>query len=305
MTLSVGIDIAKDKIDIYFDDNYKQIPNDSKSIKNYFKGFVKDSRFVMEATGKYHRTSHRELVKMGFDVMVVNPYQSKHFAKAMNLLCKTDRVDAKVLSFFGERMKFKTTTCPSETELELQELSRHLNDLKEIKLELENRLREASGFVSGSLKSSISSIKKQITCTEEELDKIISETESLNERVKLLVSIPGIGRTTAIVLITCIRELGMLNKKEIAALAGLAPVNNDSGTFQGRRRIKGGRHEVRASLYMPTLGAATQHNETLKKFYNRLVDAGKPKKVAITACMRKLVVWANSILASGEPWAEE
>ena len=237
--------------------------------------------------------------------MVVNPYQSKHFVKAMNLLCKTDRVDARVLSFFGERMEFKATICPSETEQTLQDLSRYLNDLKEIKLQLESRHREAKGFISKSLGSSITSIKNQIKRTEDELDKMISENELLEEKVKLLQSIPGIGRATAIVLITCFRELGTLNKKEIAALAGLAPVNNESGKFQGKRRIKGGRHEVRANLYMPTLGAATQHNETLKNFYHRLVDGGKPKKVAITACMRKLVVWANSILASGQPWVEE
>lgn len=118
------------------------------------------------------------------------------------------------------------------------------------------------------------------------------------------MSIPGIGAKTGLMLLSLLRELGCLEKTEIAALAGLAPANNDSGTFRGKRTIKSGRHDVRSHLYMPTLGAATKHNKRLKKIYDRLVASGKPKKVALTACMRKLIVWANAILMSGEAWVE-
>lgn len=256
----------------------------------------------MEATGKYHRSAHQSLEQMGFQVMVINPYQSKHFAKALNLLCKTDRVDGRMLSLFGEKMMFKPTVCSTEIQQNMQNLSRHLEDLKKIKVSLELRKREADGFVGRSLDNAINALKKEIKKTKDALENEVNSDKTLEHNADLLMSIPGIAQTTAICLLSYLKELGLVNNREIAALSGLAPVNNDSGLFKGKRRIKGGRHDVRSSLYLPCLGAATQHNPRLKRFYNKLVDAGKPKKVALTACMRKLIIWANALLASGQPW---
>lgn len=304
MMLSVGVDIAKDKIDVYSKGSYAQVSNDAKSIKAHFKSYPKDSHVVMEATGKYHRVAHEVFEEIGLEVMVINPFQSRNFAKAMNLLCKTDKVDAKLLSIFGERMEFKPTKRAEPLEREIQELSRHLDDLKKLKRDLELRLKESDGFISRSLKAAIKTLDKQIAETEKRLKETFNQDEQLQERLRVLVSIPGIGETTGIYLLSFLRELGTLNKREIAALSGLAPVNNDSGKFTGKRRIKGGRHDVRRHLYMPTLGSVTRHNPRLKTIYEDLVARGKPKKVAITACMRKLVVWANAMLATNTLWEE-
>jgi len=302
--LTAGLDIAKDKIDIYLDGQYSQIANNEKCIKNQFEGVDRSCRIVLEATGKYHRLSHQVLDKMGFEVMVVNPYQSKHFAKAMNVICKTDKVDAKILADYAERMQFKATAKASEDQEKMQDLSRYLDDLKQSKHTFDMRLRESVGFISESLHCTINTLVAQISKTEAELKGLIVDDAEQSNRMELLMTIPGIGERTAISLLSYLRELGTANKRQIAALSGLAPMNNDSGTHQGKRRIRGGRRDVRRHLYMPILGAATQHNKRLNVIYTRLVEKGKPKKVALTACMRKLVVWANAILTTGQPWQE-
>lgn len=304
MSLSIGIDIAKEKIDVYCGGEYQQLDNSLQAIKKHFNPLDRTHPIIMEATGKYHRIAHRALSEMGFEVMVINPYQSRHFAKSLNLLCKTDRVDAKLLSLYADRMDFQPTRCANKSEEAMQDLSKHLDDLKQVKQELEARLRESHGFIGRSLENTINSMDREIKKTEAKLKEVIAKDEHLQKKLSLLVSIPGIGEVTAICLLSTVRELGSISKREIAALCGLAPVNNDSGTFKGKRRIRGGRHDVRSHLFMPTLGAATQYNKRLNAFYKKLVLAGKPKKVALTACMRKLIIWANAILASGQPWGD-
>jgi transposase len=241
---------------------------------------------------------------MGLKVMVIDPYQGRNFAKAMKITCKTDKVDAGVLSRFGETMMFKESIPSTETQVEMRELSRHLDDLKRVKSEIVARRDWADGFIDKSLLSVIKNLEKQIKKTESQLKERALKSEELSKNVSLLQTVPGIGETTAIMLLSLVNELGKTSSKEIASLTGLAPMNNDSGTFKGKRRIKGGRHDVRRSLYMPVLGAATIHNPRLNIIYTRLVDAGKPKKVALTACARKIVVWANAIITKQQPWKE-
>jgi transposase len=259
----------------------------------------------MEATGKYHRLAHVTLETLGFQVMVINPFQSRHFAKAMNVLCKTDKVDAKVLSMYAERMEFKPTASLCVEESELQELLRHLDDLKGTKVDLEARLEGSGKFIKKSLERTVKGIKEEISKTEDRINQLIEGSAKLKAAQKILVSIPGVGATTATVLLGLLRELGTLSSKEVASLAGLAPMNVDSGKMQGKRRIQKGRHDVRSHLYMPIIGAATKHNPVLKALYRRLVDAGKPAKVALTACMRKLVIYANAMLKKNEIWQYE
>jgi transposase len=302
MSLPIGLDIAKLKIDFYSNSSHCVIVNDEKSIKKHFKKLDRTSPIVMEATGKYHRTAHRTLEEMGFDVMVVNPYQSKHFAKAMNLRCKTDKVDAKMLSMFCERMEFKKTKCMSQHQEELQNLSRHLDDLKQLRVDTLGRKRDGEGFIEKSHMRILKTIEAEIKVTEAHLEKRLKSDEMSKRNLELLLSIPGVGVTTAVALLCLLKEIGHVSKRSIASLSGLAPMNFDSGTSKGKRRIQGGRHDVRRHLYMPVVGAATQSNPRLKKFYRHLVESGKPAKVALTACMRKLVVWANAILATGVAW---
>lgn len=302
MSLTFGIDVSKQKLDIFFNGSFDQIDNNKKAIKKFFEKQPKESQMIMEATGKYHRLAHEELEALDFSVMITNPYQTKNFAKALNLLCKTDKVDAKMLATFADKIGFKATPCASKQQQKILDLSRHLDDLKKVKTQLGIRNKESNGFIGKSLDSTISHIKKQIKKTEKELEEAVSQEKELKEKLELLISIPGVGKTTAISLLSYLKELGSVNKRQIAALAGLAPMNNDSGCHQGKRRIKGGRHDVRSHLYMPIVGAATKHNKRLNEFYEKLLRNGKCKKVALTACMRKLVVWANTILASGQPW---
>lgn len=302
----IGIDVAKSKLDLFDGRRFSQLGNDEKSINDYFSRLsIDEYRIVMEATGKYHRLAHKLLDLLGFEVMVINPCQSRHFAKSMNVNCKTDKVDAKILAFYGEKMEFIQTPCMDEIQMSLQELSRHLDDLKKTRVDLEARRREARiKFVEESLNKAIDTIEKEIKLTEKKLNETAESDKNLREKVILLESIPGIGRLTALVLISLLRELGKVSKREIAALAGLAPYNNDSGVFKGKRRIKGGRYDVRSHLYLPVVGAATRHNPKLKIFYEHLVAQGKPKKVALTACMRKLLVWANAMISHQVSWLE-
>lgn len=304
MSIAIGIDVSKEKLDIYYNGKVTTIPNKKEAIKKFFYKCDKSQKIVMEATGKYHRLSHKILFTMGFSVMIINPFQSRNYARALNIICKTDKVDATVLASFGERMEFHETLPLTETEELLQELSRYLNDLKEMRVNTILHQQGAQGFIGKSLKKILKPIDKEIEETEKQLKAAVANDSKLLKNCELLMSIPGVGEPTALALISYLKELGQASKKEIAALSGLAPMNNESGSYNGKRRIRGGRHDVRTALYMPILGAATKHNKRLREIYLKLVDAGKLKKVALTACMRKLVVWANAIIKSQKPWDE-
>lgn len=306
--ISIGIDISKSKIDVFYSGHGFEVVNNDSSIRKFFKDKLlnpSECKIIMEATGKHHRLSHKVLCDMGFSVMVINPYQSRHFARAMNVMCKTDKVDAKILAMYADKMPYNATSVQTNQELDMQELSRHIEDLKQVKRDLAARLEEyPHRFVEKSLKRAIKTVESEIKAAEAELDEQVENDETASKKCELLESIPGIGHNTAVKLICNLRELGNLNKNQIASLAGLAPRNNDSGKFSGKRYVRGGRSDIRASLYMPVLGAATQHNKRLKVFYEHLVASGKNKKAALIACMRKLIVWANSILATGQKWQE-
>jgi transposase len=302
--IAVGIDISKYKIDVFYNNKSFVINNKEKDLRKFFKSLPSDGRIVMEATGKYHRLSHMILAELGFEVMLINPFQSRNFAKSMNVICKTDKVDAKILALYAERMGYKESKPLESIDLELQELLRYLEDLEKVRRDLEARLREAEGFVAKSLRKALASIEKEIAATREKLAEAVESNPAIAEKCELLTSIPGIGKQSAIMLLSSLRELGKLGKNKISALAGVAPRNNDSGTYRGKRYVKGGRRSIRASLYMPVLGAATQYNKRLNAIYKRLVAAGKSKKVALIACMRKLVIWANALLANKQKWCQ-
>ena len=302
--VSIGIDVSKSKLDVWINNKALTLVNTQEAIEKAFSKVERSNRIVMEATSKYHRLAQRTLVKMGFSVVVINPYQSRYFAKAMNLSCKTDAVDAKVLSLYGERMECTERTLITEAEERLQDLIRYKEDLKKTRGDFERRLKEATGFIHESLTRALKPLNEELKKVDKQIQEEITKEESLHQRCTLLESIPGVGKATAAVLVGLLRELGTLSKKEVAALAGVAPMNWDSGTRQGKRRIQKGRHDVRSLLYMPILGAVTFYNPTLKAFYQRLIATGKPAKVALTACIRKLVVYANSMLKHNTTWKD-
>lgn len=301
--IAVGMDIAKATIDIWMKNKGTTLKNNGKALRQFFNPIQRNNvKIVMEATGRYHRTAHRILDELGFEVMVINPFQSHYFAKSMNVFCKTDRSDAKVLCEYAQRMHFSKTVVPTESEAALQDLIRHLDDLKNILMQYENRLEGAEGIALISLKRLIKSTQKEIVVAEKSIQSLIEADDYLAKRCEILMSIPGIGEATAAVLVGLLKELGSISNKEAAALAGLAPMNRDSGESSGKKFIQKGRHDVRRFLYFPVVGAATIHNAVLKEFYNRLIASGKPGKVALVACMRKLIVYANTLLKKGEKW---
>ena len=301
--ISVGIDISKEKLDIWMNDQLTVISNTGDAIRTFFKPHQGQAlQIVMEATGRLHREAHKILDKLEFKVTVINPFQSRHFAKAMNVICKTDKVDAQVLCLYAERMPLSVTPALSDLNETLQNLIRHLDDLKETRKGYDARLKESKGFAAESLKRVIDQLKEEIKAVETHLFLLSDHDADLKKKKDILVSIPGLGELSAVVVLGLMRELGTLTRNQACALAGLAPMNFESGKMQGKRRIQKGRHDLRSHLYMPMLGAVTKHNPVFKAFYDRLVNAGKPKKVALVAVMRKLIVIANGLLQRRECW---
>lgn len=301
--IAVGIDIAKDKIDVWMNNHLTTLKNNRTAIEGFFSKVDKAQiKVLIEATGSYHRLTHRILGDLGVQTMVINPYQSRHFARSMNVICKTDKVDAKILSQYAEKMDFKPTPVPTELEEKIQNLIRHIDFLKKTLISCQLRQKTSDDLVQASCAFIIQNLKSEILKIEAEVDCLINSNEALCKKRDIIKSAPGVGRQTANVLIGLMRELGHLDRNAIAALSGLAPINCDSGKMKGRRRIQKGQHDVRRHLYMPVLGAVTKHNPLLKEFYERLIKSGKPAKVALTACMRKLIIILNMMVKTGENW---
>lgn len=308
MIITAGIDVSKDKLDICKSrDKFSTIDNNLRSIKKYFKtNFISgdEVRIIMESTGKYHRVAHKAFIDLGCEVMVINPYQSRNFARCMNISCKTDKVDARILCLFGETMEFKATKSMDEEHEELVDLSTRRNQLMDELVREKNRLHVAGSRSIRSIQRNIKFLEKELYSIEADIKDLTLSNSDLSKKVEILKSAPGVGDVLAHSIITYMPEIGTLSREATSALAGLAPMNQDSGTVSGRRSIKRGRKSLRDSLYMPIL-SAIRSNKVIKKMYDRLIDAGKPAKVAITACMRKLLCILNSMIRENRTWEFE
>jgi len=259
---------------------------------------------LMEATGGLERALAAQLSAAGVLLRIVNARHVRHFAKATGLLAKTDRLDAQALVRFAQTLKPEPRSIASEQTLALQALIARRRQLVEMLGMERNRLRTAHSGVRKSLQASIRWLEKRLAEVDEDIDGALRECGVWREKVELLESVPGIARVISVNLVACLPELGELNRRQISALAGVAPFNRDSGRWQGRRSIYGGRPQVRRALYMAALVGA-RHNPVLRAFYQRLRSAGKPAKVALTACMRKLLVIVNTMLKTGKPWTTD
>lgn len=308
--LTIGIDVSKSKLDFWTSENkFTTIDNEESSIVDYcnemlgsdFDSCFSQVRVILESTGKYHRLAHRILSSYGFEVMVINPYQSRNFARALNLICKTDKVDAKMLCEYGQTMRFNKSKEPNPTQELLLELHQRRSQLQGDLVRETNRLKVAHEFLLTQIKQHINFLKQQITTVEQELETIVEQDPTLQNKLEILTSAPGVGKLLALTLLSCLPELGTVSRNQISALTGLAPINNDSGKSQGTRSIQKGRPKVRQSLYMPVL-SAIRSNPTIKKFYHHLKSQGKPGKVTITACMRKLITILNLMLKNNTKW---
>jgi transposase len=256
---------------------------------------------VIEATGGYENALVAALGTAGLLVVVVNPRQVRDFAKAMGLLAKTDRIDASVLALFGERIRPELRELPSGESLELEGLLSRRRQILEMLGAERNRLEHARGAVKKDLQSHIGYLEKRLKKVDEELGERIKTSPLWRAKEELLRSAPGVGPVVSRTLIGELPELGRLSDKKIASLVGVAPFPRDSGTLRGQRVIWGGRASVRAALYMAAV-VGIRRNPTLKRFYERLKAAGKPSKVALVACMRKLLCILNSMMRHNKPW---
>lgn len=256
---------------------------------------------VCEATGGYERAVVAALAAAGLPVVVVNPRQVRQFAQALGRLAKTDRLDAHVLAQFAARVQPAVRPLPDAQTRALQAWLERRRQLVAMRTAERQRLKQAAPELRPGLEQHLAYLREEVARVDRELDRLIAASPLWRVRERLLRSVPGVGPGLTRTLLAALPELGRLNRKEIAALVGVAPFNRDSGHLRGRRAIWGGRAGVRAVLYMATV-AATRFNPAIRAFYQRLLAAGKPTKVALTACMRKLLVTLNSLLRTGTAW---
>jgi transposase len=256
---------------------------------------------ILEATGGLERAVVAALAAAGLPVAVVNPRQVRDFARATGRLAKTDRIDAEILARFAEAVRPAPKPLPDEEIRTLQGILTRRRQLVGMLIAENNRLPSATKPVTKRIAAHLRWLEKELERTDRDLDGVIKSSPALRENEALLRSVPGVGPVLARTLLAEAPELGTLAHKRLAALVGVAPLNRDSGTLRGRRGIWGGRADVRAALYMGALVAA-RHNPVVREFYERLLAAGKPKKVALVACMRKLLAILNAVLKHRTPW---
>ncbi len=304
-TLFIGIDIAKDSLDIHVKptDEHWISANTAKGINDtvYRLSALEPDCIVVEATGGFEMDLATAISTAGLPLAIVNPRQVRDFARALGRLAKTDAIDAEVIALFAEKVRPECRPLPTDEEQALKELVTRRRQLVDMRTMESNRIKQSKvNEINSSIKSHIVYIDNELAVVDREIKQRIKASPVWRAKDKLLKSIPGIGDGSAVMLMAALPELGTLNRRQIAALVGLAPMNRDSGTFRGRRMIRGGRAAVRSYLYMPTL-TAIQHNPFIKAMYNRLIMAGKASKVAITACMRKLLTILNAVMRDSSP----
>jgi len=304
----IGIDVAKAQLDLARSDQdaaraFANDPDGHAALVEHVRAAAPVG-VVIEATGGYERTIVGELCAAKLPVVVVNPRQVRDFARAIGQLAKTDRIDARVLARFGERIQPEVRPLPDENTLIFKDKLTRRRQLVRMRTAETNRQHQAvTPAVRASIQAMLDTIKAQLQAIDNDLDGMIRESPAWREKENLLLSVPGVGDQTARSLLVELPELGDCTRQQVAALVGVAPINRDSGTMRGQRATWGGRAQLRHALYMPTL-CAIRHNPDLRAMYRRLVAAGKRKKVAIIACMRKLLVMLNAILRRGTPWQE-
>jgi transposase len=304
----VGVDVSKHHLDLCHSSRPAgwRVENTPSGIKTLGRHLARlgSPQLVCEATGSYTRMLVREAARLNIPLSRVNPRQIRDFARASGRLAKTDKIDAAIMVGFARAMHPPVSPPPEPAILELTDYVRRRRQLIDMLVMEKQRLEhpEAKPVLAG-ITAHIDFLTTQIATLDDAIGKCITADPGLAHRRHLLQTIPGIGLTTASVLIAELPELGSIGPKQIAALVGVAPINHDSGLSRGQAHIAGGRHSVRCALYMATL-AAVRANPPIKTFYKRLRNDGKPAKLALTGAMRKLIIVANTILAKDTPWKD-
>jgi transposase len=300
----VGIDVSNARLDVAKLGGYVwQGDNTPDGIAQLVQQLadIQPELIVVEATGGYQRNVVEALFHAGLSVAVVNPARVRQFARACGLLAKTDKMDAFVLAEFGQRVQPRRYEGKSEAEKQLSALLVRRKQVEEMLKAEQNRLRTISPVLRGSLERIISILKEEKKRLDEQIRELVNEHKAWQEQSAILSSAPGVGPVTTATLLADLPELGKMDRKKIAALVGVAPMNYDSGKKRGYRKTKGGRTEVRSVLYMSTL-VATRYNPVIQTHYQHLLKRGKLKKVALTACMRKFLTILNAMVRNQQPF---
>lgn len=302
----IGIDVSKASLDVYLRPEGKRwsVDYNDKEVKSLVNQLLdlSPSLIVIEATGGIEIPLASQLAAAQLPVVVSNPRQVRDFAKATGKLAKTDKIDAEVIAHFADAIRPKVRPLKDEQTQELTDLLARRTQLVDMLTAEKNRLQQASKKMGKDILSHIKWLEKRIGDCEDALKKLIKASPIWQEKDKIIQSVPGVGPIMSLALLTSLPELGRINRSQVAALVGVAPFNRDSGKYKGKRAIWGGRASVRTVLYMCAL-TASRCNPTIKSFYDRLIKAGKLPKVALTACMRKLLVILNTMVKNQTEWS--
>jgi transposase len=301
----VGIDVAKERLDVAVlgERQGEQVSNTKDGIAQLVEQMqaLQPELIVVEATAGYQCAVVDALLHAGLCVAVVNPARVRQFGRACGLLAKTDKLDAQLLAVFGQRVQPKRYEGKSEAEKQLSALLVRRKQLEEMLKAEQNRLRTISPSLRGSVERIIALLKEEKKRLEEQIQEFLKEQKAWQEQAQILSSAPGVGMVTTATRLADLPELGKMDRKKIAALVGVAPMNYDSGKKRGYRKTKGGRTNVRSVLYMSTL-VATRYNPVIQTQYQQMLKRGKLKKVALTACMRKFLTILNAMARDQQPF---
>ncbi len=302
----IGIDVSKADLDIaaYPGPKVWEHKNTARGIAKTVAKMkqVNPKLIVMEATGGLEEPLRKALYKANLPVAVINPRQVRDFARSMNILAKTDKLDAKVIAYFAAKVEPPPRQFPDEATQDLEKLVTRREQISQMITAEKNRLKQATyPVIQSHIQEHIKWLESEIANLDKESKKQVKDNPQIKEKVDLYKSMPGVGDTLSCSLVAYLGELGFLNQREIASLVGLAPFNRDSGLYRGKRTIWGGRARIRKAFYMPVL-AAIRYNELIRNLYQRLLNKGKLKKVAIVACMHKMLTILNSMAKNNLPW---
>ncbi len=308
ISINVGVDVGKSKLDIVLHplDLHFQISNDEESILKVVHVLKKRNieRIVVEATGRYEHAFVFACDQANLPIVVVNPISIRRYAQAIGVLAKTDKIDASVIARFAATIQPDIKPIPDKQSRLIKDLLIRRSQLLEMQTMEKNRLQILPKALHRSIKTLLRSLQTQITTITKQIDEAVMQVKHWRTKTEILTSVPGVGKVLAYTLLSELPELGKLNRKEIAALVGVAPMNRESGTWSGKRRIRGGRHRIRTVMFMAML-SSIQCNPVFKRFYEHLKAQGKLPKVAIIACMRKLIVVLNTMLKNEELWRQK
>jgi transposase len=307
ISINVGVDVGKSKLDIVLHplDLHFQIPNDEESILKVVHVLKKRNieRIVVEATGRHEHAFVFACDQANLPIVVVNPISIRRYAQAIGVLAKTDKIDASVIARFAATIQPEIKPIPDKQSRLIKDLLIRRSQLLEMQTMEKNRLQILPKALHRSIKTLLRSLETQIKTITKQIDEAVMQVKHWRTQTEILTSVPGVGKVLAYTLLSELPELGKLNRKEIAALVGVAPMNRESGTWNGKRRIRGGRHRIRTVMFMAML-SSIQCNPVFKRFYEHLKAQGKLPKVAIIACMRKLIVVLNTMLKNETRWCE-